>query len=113
MSRTWTVGTVVVVCLISGFIVVNCVSAHPQLPQSLEAKNCASSAPPDESPNARFVRKGGRTTRNVKVWRQGSALMIDDVAQGRDLAQYERLGLADPEPRVVSDRRRNPVLAQA
>src|SRR5439155_8440117 len=75
--------------------------------------DCASSAPSDELPTARFARKGGRTTRNVKVWRQGSALMIDDVAQGRDLTQYERLELADPEPRVVSDQRRNPVLAQA
>ena len=49
----------------------------------------------------------------MKVWRQGSTLMIDNVAQGRDLTRYERLELADPEPRVVSDRRRNPVLAQA
>ena len=113
MSRSGTVGCVVVVCLISGLIGVNYVSSHPQLPQSLQAKNCGSSAPPGELPNARFARKGGRTTRNVKVWRQGSALIIDDVAQGRDLTQYERLELADPEPRVVSDQRRNPVLAQA
>ena len=113
MSRSWTVGSVVVVCLISGLIGVNYVSSHPQLPQSLQAKNCASSAPPGELPNARFARKGGRTTRNVKVWRHSPALMIDDVAQGRDLTQYERLELADPEPRVVSDQRRNPVLSQA
>jgi hypothetical protein len=113
MSHVWAVGSVVFGCLISELIGVNFVSAHPQLPQSLEAKTCASSAPPDELPNARFIRKGGRITRNVKVWRQGSALMIDDVAQGRDLTQYERLELADPEPRVVSDQRRNPVLAQA
>jgi hypothetical protein len=113
MSRTWTVGSVVVVCLITGLIGVNYVSSHPQLPPSPESKDCASSAPSGELPNARFARKGGRTTRNVKVWRQGSALMIDDVAQGRVLTHYERLELADPEPRVVSDQRRNPFLAQA
>src|SRR5204862_3276080 len=113
MSRSWTVGSVVVVCLISGLIGVNYVSSHARLPQSLEANNCPSSSPPGELPNARFARKGGRTMHNVKVWRQGSALMIDDVAQGRDLTQYERLELADPEPRVVSDQRRNPVLGEA
>src|SRR4051812_44062447 len=111
MSRPWTVGSVVVICLISGLIGVDYVSSHPQLPHSLEAKNCASSPPHDELPNARFIRKGGRTTRNVKVWRQGSAMTIDNVAQGRDLSHYERLELADPDPRVVSDQRRNPVLA--
>ena len=113
MSRTWTVVFVAVVCLILGLVLVNYMSSHPQLPQSLVAKNCASSAPPDELPNARFVREGGRRTRNVKVWRRGSALVIDDVTQGRNLTQYERLELADPEPRVMSDQRRSPVLAQA
>ncbi|MBZ5507464.1 MAG: hypothetical protein LAO78_18550 [Acidobacteriia bacterium] len=84
-----------------------------QVPSSLEAKDCASPAPPDELPNDRFIRKGGRTTPHVKVLRQGTALTIDNVAQGRDLLRYDRLELADPEPRAVSERRSDSVRAQA
>ncbi len=88
-------------------------STHPQVPPALEAANCASTAPRDELPNARFARKGGRSTRYVKVRREGTALTVDDVAQGRDLRRYDRLELADPEPRAVSDRRGDWIIAKA
>ena len=88
-------------------------STHPQVPPALEAANCASSTTRDELPNAHFARKGGRTTPYVKVRREGTALTVDDVAQGRDLSRYERLELADPKPRTVADRHRDPILAQA
>lgn len=113
MRRAWIVGAAVFGSLILIVIGINHRGTHPQVPPPLEAKGCTSTASPDELPNARFVRKGGRTTRYVKVWRQGTALTVDDVAQGRDLRHYDRLEVADPEPRTVSDRRRDSYLAQA
>ena len=58
-------------------------------------------------------RKGGKTTRYIQVWRQGESLTVENVTQDRDLAKYDTLEVADPEPRAVSDRRREPFLAQA
>lgn len=113
MRRAWMIGAGGFACLIVALLAVQYCSTHPQVPPSLEASNCPSSAPTDELPNARFARKGGRTTRYVKVRREGTALTVEDVAQGRDLSQYERLELADPEPRAAADRRRDPILAQA
>lgn len=75
---------------------------HSQIPPPLEAKDCASTAPQD-----------GRTTRNVKVWSQGAALTVDDVAQGRDLRNYDRLELADRVARLAADRRGEAIIAQA
>lgn len=80
---------------------------------SLQPQDCDSTAPADELPNGRFLRKGGRRTRYVKVWNEGSALTIADVAQGRDLTGYDKLEVADPVPRTVSDRRRDPYMSQA
>jgi hypothetical protein len=72
-------------CLILAVTGVDYWSNHRQMPPSLGPADCVSVAPPDELPNARFARKGGRTTRYVKVWRQGTALVVDNVAQERDL----------------------------
>lgn len=113
MRRAWLVGAAVFGLLILIVTGINYRSTHPQVPPPLEAKDCASTAPPDELPNARFARRGGRTTRYVKVWRKGTALTIDDVAQGRDLRSYDRLELADPEPRAAADRRGDWILAKA
>ena len=99
------VGVAVFSSLILIVIGINYQGTHPRVPPPLEPKDCAVSAPPDELPNARFARKGGRTTRFVKVWREGTSLTTADVAQGRDLRQYDRLELADPEPRNAADRR--------
>jgi hypothetical protein len=113
MRRAWAVGAAVFASFILIIAVVNYRSTHPQVPPALEAKNCASTAALDELPNARFVRKGGRTTRYVRVWREGTALTVDKVAQGRDLRRYDRLELADPEPRAVADRRGDWIIAKA
>jgi hypothetical protein len=113
MRRVWILAAAVFGSLTLAVIGLNYRSTHPQVPPSLEAKDCASTAAPDELPNARFARKGGRSTRYVKVWRQGTALTVNDVGQGRDLRRYDRLELADPEPRAASDRRGDPILAQA
>jgi hypothetical protein len=48
-----------------------------------------------------------------KVWRQGSAFTIADVAQGRNLSRYDKLELTDPEPKTVVARWHDPLLAQA
>jgi hypothetical protein len=113
MRRAWIAGAAVFACFVLIVVVVNYRSSHPQVPSPLEAKNCALTAPGDELPNARFARKGGRSTRYVRVWRDGTALTVDNVAQGRDLRQYDRLELADPEPRVVADRRGDWIIAKA
>jgi hypothetical protein len=113
MRRAWLLGAVAFGSLILFTIGINYRSTHPRVPPPLEAKDCASTAPRDELPNARFVRKGGRSTRYVKVWREGTALTVADVTQGRDLSHYDKLEVADPEPRTVVDRRRDPYLAQA
>ena len=90
-----------------------CGSAYPQVPPSLKAKDCASVVPPGERPNARFARKGGRTIHGVKVQHQGVSLTIDDVAQGRNLSNYDKLELPDVEPKNVMDRLHHPNFARA
>ena len=86
---------VVIVPFIIGILLLP--NQQSNVPPPLEAKDCTAKAPRDELPNARFDRKGGQTT-PAKVRHQGSALMIDDVEQGRDLSQYDRLELEDPSP---------------
>jgi len=68
------------------------------MPPSLPVESCQKSAPRDELPNARFLRKGGRILRPIKTWQQGTALTVDDIAQGRDLSRYDKLDLSDLEP---------------
>jgi hypothetical protein len=113
MRRAWAVGAAVLALLILLIVGLDSQNRPPQVPPPLEAKSCASGALPDELPSARFARNGGRTTRPVKVWHQGAALMVHGVAQGRDLRRYEKLELADPEPRTAEQRRLDPILAKA
>ena len=77
-------------------------TTQPSLPPPLEARDCGAIAR-DELPNARFARKGGRTTK-VRVWREGSALTADDIAQGRDLSQYDELNLSVPRPSLAGEK---------
>jgi hypothetical protein len=86
--------------------------ARHRVPPPLEAKNCEAAADPDERPNHRFERKGGRTT-NATVRTQGGALTVDDVAQGRDLGRYDKFEVANPQPRLISEIERDPLLARA
>ncbi len=58
MRRASVVGAIVFVSLILIVLGVNCRSTHLQVSPPLEAKNCLSTAPRDELPNARFARKG-------------------------------------------------------
>ncbi len=81
------------------------------VPPPLEAKDCKAAAASDELPNARFERKGGRTTR-LKVRLEGSALTVDGVAQGRNLGQYDRVELKNPGP-MAGGVAQNNVIARA
>jgi hypothetical protein len=74
------------------------------VPSPLEAHDCPGQPPHDELARDRFVRKGGRTTRYVKVWHEGEALTTENVAEDRDLSRYDKLVLADPVPRPVVEK---------
>jgi hypothetical protein len=113
MRRAWMIGAIVFSSLMLVVVAVEHRNAHPQVPPALEPANCASAAPRDELPNAQFARKGGRTTRYVKVRREGTALTVDDVAQGRDLRRYDRLDVSDPKPRAAADSGGEGIVAQA
>ena len=74
-------------------------STRSSVPPPLEARDCGATAPNDELPDGRFARDGGRTT-EARVRREGGALTLDDIAQGRDLSRYDRLNLSDPRMHV-------------
>ena len=86
--------------------------ARHRVPPPREAKSCETAADPDERPKHRFERKGGRTTR-ATVRTDGGALTVDGVAQGRDLGRYDKLDVANPQPRLTSEIERDPLLARA
>jgi hypothetical protein len=110
MRRPWAMGAVVLSSVFPAFAAgQRNQPSRPHLPPPLEARDCSATPPPYELPNARFVRKGGRTG-SEKVSRQGAALTVDDLVQGRDLRRYERLELADVN--LMRDRR-GATLAQA
>jgi len=69
---------------------------RPHAPLAMEAASCAEPPPPDELPNASFARRGGKVTRDYRVWRERGVLTVEDIAQGRDLNQYEKLELIIP-----------------
>lgn len=102
----------VLIAFILGVVGMQYWAAHPRVPPPLEAGDCTLAAPPGELPNAEFTRQGGRTTR-AKVWHQGAALMVADVAQGRDVQRYDRLELEAAGPMTVVQQRSDPVLPQA
>jgi hypothetical protein len=74
------------------------------IPPPHEAAKCSVASESGERPNARFARKGGRTAR-AKVVFQDDELTVKDVAQGRDLAKYERLTLTRPSKVFLMTRR--------
>jgi hypothetical protein len=112
MRRAWMIACAVFACFVAVVTTVHYRSTHPRVPPPLDATDC--SVPKGgELPNARFEREGGRTTRYVKVWRQGTFFTVENVTQGRDMARYGVLEVADPEPRTASDTAREPFLAQA
>src|SRR6516164_9179289 len=113
MRRVWIFATLLLVCLTVVLIGDVVWKSRPRVPPPLEAKSCESGAPVGELPNQRFIRRGGRTIRFVTVRREGRAYVADDIAQNRSLGFYERLDLADPEPRTVGDSSHDSVLAQA
>ncbi|PYV47620.1 MAG: hypothetical protein DMG92_15950 [Acidobacteria bacterium] len=82
------------------------------LPPPIEATDCTVAAPAKELPNARYVRKGGRTTAS-KVSFQSGVLTVKDVAQGRDLHEYETLTLTNPKPMTVVESKQDPTLSRA
>lgn len=95
MRRVW----VLMISILSLFLLI-CSAYYrhkikTQLPPPLEVADCFTPAPRDELPMDEFIRKGGRITQYVGVRREGSALTFDNVAQGRDLHDYDRLELAD------------------
>jgi hypothetical protein len=66
------------------------------LPPAYEAKDCNAPIHKDDYPNDEFTRKGGRTT-TTRVRFENGLLTADNVEQGRDLNQYERLNLPEPK----------------
>jgi len=82
------------------------------IPPPLEVSDCSIDPPHEETPKARFIRRGGRTIRPIKMWHKGDALTVDDVAEGRDLSLYDRLELVS-RPMVVIEMNRDVVRAQA
>src|SRR5438874_1972057 len=113
MHRVWIIGLVWFTSMLLIVVGLNWWGTKVQLPPPLEAKDCMSPAPRDELPNARFIREGGRTTRYVNVFRQGDALTVDNVAQGRDLRAYDKLELVRPGPTHVVDEEADPIFPQA
>jgi hypothetical protein len=103
----------VLATVFSAFVIFYRISLHFRVPAGLEAETCGTTRPAAELGNARFIRKGGRITPNPGVWKQGSARMVDDVAQGRDLTRYDKLELVNPEAMGVVMEQRDPVRAQA
>jgi hypothetical protein len=87
-------------------------NAQQKLPPPIELVDCSGASPPKELPNARFARKGGRTT-SSKVFFQKRALTVKDVAQGRDLSRYEPLTLTNTKPATVVERKSDPILPSA
>jgi hypothetical protein len=86
--------------------------AQQNVPPPIEAPDCNVAAPSKELPNARFARKGGRTTAS-KVLFQGGVLTVKDVVQGRDLGMYETLTLTNPKPMTVVENKDDPVIPRA
>src|ERR1700747_3696881 len=78
----------------------------------LEAADCSMAATFKELPNARFARKGGRTTAS-KVSFQSGVLSVKDVEQGRDLHKYETITLTSPKPMTVVESQEDPIIARA
>jgi hypothetical protein len=89
-------------------LVLSAAQSQQKLSPPVEAPECSAKAPSNELPNARFARKGGRTTASNVLF-QGGVLTVKDVAQGRDLGGYETLTLTNPEPRTVLERRGDPI----
>src|SRR5690348_15161780 len=73
--------------------------AQNRVPRPIEAAHCSDVANTDELPNARFKRKGGRSTPSKVLFSDGE-LTVADVAQGRDLKLYDVLKL-NPKSRTV------------
>lgn len=86
--------------------------AQQKLPPPIESPDCSVAAPPKELPNARFARKGGRTTPSKVLFQKG-VLTVRDVAQGRDLGGYETLTLTNPRPTTVLERKNDPIIPRS
>jgi hypothetical protein len=74
---------------------------HP--PPPLEAKDCGVPKDKRELPKDRFARKGGKES-EASVRFDRNLLTVEGIEQGRDLNRYERLDVADPQPRSVAER---------
>jgi hypothetical protein len=113
MGRAGIVAAGVFVALMLIALGVEYFGKHPSVPPPIEARDCLTPPPPDETSNAHFARQGGRITPYPKVWKESTAYTTIDVAQGRNLSRYDKFELADPEPKTVAARWHDPVLAQA
>lgn len=93
-------------------VLMGATQAQQSLPPPIEAPDCTVAVPSKELPNARFARKGGRTTA-TKVSFQGGVLTVKDVAQGRDLHKYEKLTLTNPKPMTVVESQADSTIPRA
>lgn len=113
MGRAGSIAAAVFVSLLLIAVGVEYRGKHPSVPPGMESPDCIKQAPPDENPKNRFVRQGARVTRYPNAQWQGDSYTVPSIAQGRNLAMYERLELRDREHSHGEESWRNPVLAQA
>ncbi len=83
-----------------------------RIPPPHESFDCSTVEVHKELPHARFERNGGRTSRAKVVVRDG-ILTVENVAEGRNLKNYEQLVLVSPTPRTAVGMASDPVLRQA
>lgn len=109
---------------LSGLVVLLQVGAPGQnrVPAPHEATVCGAVPKSGGLPVDEFKRKGGQRSRaklsvengkRAKVSVQNGELTVADVAQGRDLQQYDRLRLVDSAHKTVEEKEQNPFLERA
>lgn len=113
MGRAGIIAGAVLVLLVLVVLRIDYRGKHPTVPPSMMSDNCLRTVPKTESGWDRLARLGGKTTRYPNAQWQSDYYTVADIAQGRDLAKYEKFELRDREHFHPWERWRNPVLAQA
>ena len=111
MSRAGIIAVTVFAFLLLAGVGAEYRATHPSVPPGVAAQDCLRPAPPDENPNDRFARLGGRIARHPNAQWKGHGYTATDIAQGRDLTSYDKIELRDPEP-FHPWQKPNPILAQ-
>lgn len=111
--RTWAIGGIVFIGLLSIPVYIEYRLSHPTVPPGVQRSECLVPPPKAETGNDRFARQGGRTTRYPGAHWTSEGYTVREIAQGRDLSRYDKLVLRDPDPHHFWEFRYNPTFAQA